>query len=222
MASPTYDEIRTRVLARDYGSSGDSTIIGGYINEAYEDVCNRHRWPWLATSATVTLTAGVATFDLSTLNPDLLFHGRLRTNQSGGISPVEIVFDHDDADSPWRNYQNTTSRGRPTHVARTGERTLEFSPVPDAAYTYTYYYWREPTLLVNNSDEPLMPPSDREVLVYGALKRLAERERDWTAVGYYEQQFESRIEHMRARANSLTKAGSSKVPMPGHYYGEFD
>lgn len=221
MASPTFDEMRTRVLARDYGSTADSTAIGGYINEAYEDVCREARWPWLVTSATITLTPSTATFDLSTLATDLQFHGWLRSNSASVRTPVEINFGPNETRWDWFGSATATT-GVPQVYARTGERTLIFGPTPDAAYAYTYWYYREPTLLVNNSDEPLMPPADREVLVYGALKRIAERDRDWNAVGYYEQQYVTRLEQMRQRMNAQRRSTTDKVPMPGHYYGEFD
>ncbi len=219
MASPTLTELQNRVLARDYGSTDTATVTSA-INEAYETVMSSARWPFARTSTTVSTVAGTATVSLSALT--MQDYGRLRANTVGIDTPRYIEFDTPDYDLWTRGAINTTQSGVPQWYTIRDFSTLEFWPVPNAVYSYTLYYWRYPTLLSSGTDEPLIPPSERNVLVYGALSRLAERDRDFGGAAYYDSLFQRDLSSMRGKyIHTRGAEGSTRAAMPSHYGGEY-
>ncbi len=220
MASPTFVELQQRVQARDYGSA-DLATIRVAINEAYETVMSSARWPFARTSTTVSTTAGSATVSLSSITNFQDF-GRLRSNTVGVPTPQYVEFDTPQYDLFTREAPNLTATGVPTWYTFRNFNTIELYPTPNAVYTYAVWYWTTPTLLVNDSDEPVIPASERNVLVYGALAKLAERDRDFSGAAYHDALFQRELSGMKGKyVHTRGAMGSTRVVMPDHYGGEY-
>jgi hypothetical protein len=107
------------------------------INDSYIELTTRYRHPELNSSVTGTTVAGTATIALSTATRYWYTIGfRDETNDT---SLVRRTW-------PWIIAQDRDSQGPPQYYVRYGSN-LVLHPVPDGAYSYTWYYQVRPALL---------------------------------------------------------------------------
>jgi hypothetical protein len=66
--------------------------------------------------------------------------------------------------------------GEPYAITVLPNQTLRFFNTPDAVYGMSIEYWRSPTVLVNNTDQPSIPLQYRDIIVYKALEFYAKFE----------------------------------------------
>jgi hypothetical protein len=217
--SLTFVQLQDRVLNYGYGEV-DRTRVKSWINQAYDDVISRRRWSWLEATETVTTVANQQTLTLSGITDPPLYWGRLRPNAVGVREPVYLD-PMRYTDGVTRRATGATDKGQPSVYTFFGD-TITFWPIPDAAYGYTLYYWKGTTELVNDADVPLVPAQWRHVLVMGALRYAAERDRNDASLMRRTAEYEKNIanmlgsEYMRQAETGLT------AEMPNNYYGEFD
>lgn len=213
----TFVNVQDRALSFNYGTT-DRVRMKDFINMAYRDIVSRHRWPWLEASTGVTATAGAVTS--ASVPADLQFAGRMRPATSA--TSVEPGF------IPWNEYSAQFHRiapasmtsGVPTGWSLFGN-TFYWNMIPSATYSYTFYYWKQPVDLSGDSDVPLIPEKDRDLLVMGALKFASLRDNDMQRYGVFEGQFEGMLAKSW-RSTRLAQAESPrKVPMPASYGGAF-
>lgn len=216
MASPNFLELQNRVIARNYGEV-DRTNIKTFLNEANEEVQSRRWWSWAMSTAAVTTTAGNPNSSLPINN--ILF-GRISPNQDGIDEPIFVDQWAYSLDSPTRLY--LTGQGAPVYFTLE-PNIIHWRPTPDATYSYTLYYWLNPVTLTNDSDEPLIPARLRDVLVWGAMMKLSERDRDYAAVQFWSTRFEDALAKMKSLDTTMAQRHTpTKVPMPPSYMGRFD
>lgn len=219
MAAGDFKDLQDAVIARDY-AEGDRTSIKAYINEVWRDVQRSFRWSWSETTAALTTTAGTEALALPT---DLLFLGRLRPANltTPQIIEIEHYPPYDYGSINRFNDTAAASRGAPEKYSRVANNLL-LIPVPDkSTYSWTLYYWKSFADLSADADTPAMPLADRVVLVYGALSKLAERDRNLGMAQYWHNLFEGELTAMSVRQEQQTKR-VRQAHMPGHYYGRFD
>lgn len=217
MAYPEFLDLQTAVYAQDYGT-GENTDIELWLNMAYFDVCNRHRWPWLFDTITVTTVASTRTVAMGATVAEVL---QINPKTSDEVA-LEWVDPNDlDENTPFREYDVT--EGVPTKFT-IRENLWYFDPIPDKVYTYDASIMLLPTAMSLDTDEPLMPTGERFVLVDGALKYASIRDRDANRTGYHSAEFERQIEEMWTNVTMGNAATQqiSRVPMPGHYHGLYD
>ena len=213
----TFTDIVTEALARDYGANTDTTNMGLFVNDANAEVHAAFRWSWAETFSTLTSVAGTETL---TVPADLLYVGRIRPNDA--VSPELIYLDPGliNEDSPLAEFNPTAAgqRNVPRYITRWGSN-FYLDPTPDAVYTWRLYYWKAPTTL-SGVQTPDMPVADREVLVYGALVRAAERDRQWDAAQFWKQRFDEKLEQMKQKDQALVQS-ARYVSMPRSYGRRF-
>ncbi len=74
-----------------------------------------------------------------------------------------------------RDFQALIS-GDPFEFTILPDGTLRFFDTPSTIQIVRAPYWKQPTSLINNADEPLIPKRYRKVVVYRAMKLYAEYE----------------------------------------------
>lgn len=219
MASPTFLEMQDDVLSRDYGSTADRTNVKRWINDALRDVTGRWRWSWAEFVQTVSSTAGVETITLPTT---LTFLGRLvpANASTPKLTWLDLANLEDGDVGPLNSFNPTTTRGAPKYVSKWAN-TLYLRPTPDAVYTWTLFGWQTSVALTADADTPAMPPEDRDVLVYGALVRAAERDRNPQMAQYWQTAFDTKLMNMRQK-DTNDRMATRRVPMPGTYRRKYD
>lgn len=166
--------LRTALQARGY-----ETDTAAAQTEALNSVARRiygdRRWDFLEVTDDVALTVGDETPDLSSIT-DIHSIDAVRIEFGSDRWSLEFI----DADTIRERLHEDRDNGAPEFWSRHG-RQLYIYPRPDKAYTLTLDYIKEPAPLVNDGDEPAIPDTYHDVLVVGAARDIAYRERDWSA-----------------------------------------
>lgn len=217
----TYQNLQDQVISYGWGEV-DRDRIKQFINDAYRQIASERRWSWTEATQNIATTAGTGTNSLGALTTNYpAFWGRLMPTAAGQKEPKFLDMFAFDQNGYNRNFQGTT-QGMPTHYTIHND-TITWYPIPDAIYTYALKYWRHAVNLSANGDYPLILPGDREVLVYGALYRLAMRQGDAQRAALYKNEYEAQLENMRRKDFALKQNETElKVPMPPGYHGWFD
>lgn len=211
----TFLNIQDQIIEYGYGS-GDRDRIKNYINRCYRDVASRFRWTWTEDSIAVSTVAGDAT---TTLSASIDQWGRLRPNEAGLVVPQFV---------DWHSFNNDfivvaeadLDEGMPLYYSLWDSKIF-WNPIPDDIYAYTAECWIVPTDLSANADEPLIPATDRDVLVVGGCMHAALRDKDWSAYQIWQSQYEGMIAKMKRKATMRQTETPRKVAMPEEYGGMF-
>lgn len=233
MAAGDFKDMQDAVLDRDYAET-DRTAVKRFLNEAYRDVMGEYRWRWTENTSTINTVAGTRNYTLPT---NTLFVNRIVDTWQPGIlgvdragNPQEVdtypVYDRYGAvNQPFAT--NAASRGIPTQWYRMSNLVV-LMPTPDkSTYQYDVYLHQTNADMVNDTDVPgtsatnPMPIPDRDCLVYGALARMAERDRNFTLQQMMLERYKSELSNAIKRQEASTKR-VRKAHMPAHYLGRFD
>lgn len=189
MAFPaTFQSIQNDVIARlNLDATNDLASVKDYINVAYADVCATTEA--LETSGTKTLTAGTASYDVTTFVTGAIHRIKALTYTSGGVTYPPLVAVSLDELLRLRVGTGGTAvaTGPAIRYAMVGAKTIELWPTPGAADTLTIYYSYLPTALSANSDTPdagLPEPYASQCLTFGALKLAADLTGDPAGADY--------------------------------------
>jgi hypothetical protein len=86
--------------------------------------------------------------------------------------PIDVVYFDDKMNyKKLPNAEDYTSR--PIRMVIKANNTLRMIGTPDDAYSIEIGYYKKPTTLVNNTDEPLIPDMFQEIIVFDALSQYA-------------------------------------------------
>jgi hypothetical protein len=89
--------------------------------------------------------------------------------------------------------------GEPYAITVLPNQTLRLFSTPDAVYGMSIEYWRSPTVLTNNSDEPSIPLQFRDIIVYKALEFYAKYESADEILLQARDDFNMRMKQLEAR-----------------------
>jgi len=140
------------------------------VNDSQSDISNCRRWGFLRTTSTLTTAASTRTVALPT-NFSKFYSGRgnIRNTTSGSSGDkIELMTFADWSNSQW---EDGSSEGEPTYCY-VQNSNLYLSPIPDAAYTFTIIYYKEPTSIANTSSTITIPSKYSELLKKNVWRRL--------------------------------------------------
>ena len=151
-------------------SKSDATTrnrIKNWINMGYHDFVLRELWPFRETTGTLNTVAGTQEYDLST-NFSTLDEQNIVSVAIQGASARKLIYwpynqlriDHPDFDSEGQSL--------PERYYIKGNQ-IGFWPQPNEVYTIAIDYFKVPTELDADADEPIIPVGYREALVQYAL-----------------------------------------------------
>lgn len=218
-------DLQTAIQSYGYGPDTAAQQIV-FINAAYREVHSKNRWPFLeAYDTTLSTTAGEGVYSLSTLgvaagtpwrNLDAV---RLEIANEAGSGIDLNYMQPQEMRSQETNYNFQTSPPRYWTVI---DQNLHLWPIPDAVYQIDIDYIIEPPDLANPTDIPLLPVPYHDVIVFGALKQIAMRERDLWSIGNYGNEFEQRLQRFEEEYFLRQRQTSSQVVQNPHKYGRFE
>jgi len=161
-------------------------VVKQVVNLVYQEIIARYkqsRYPpqWMVDyDDTLTTTHAQRHTNLSTGDKDVERIISVALRQSSSWYPcVPITIGELEASPDL--YWNTTHEERPTkffhqkdyNVNGSEDNKLLWFPLPDAAYTFRYWFDKRFPELVNADDVPKLPPFTHGMLVYGSLVQLA-------------------------------------------------
>lgn len=154
--------LRQEVGGTGEGPSSVTNQVGEYkqyvdwVNRAYMEIQeDRADWGWLWAQGSESITTGQSLYSLESPTIDV---NRVRIDD-GYIQYVPY--------QSWNYY--TLQEGKPTAFTLNPARELQVNSLPDQDYTLTYDYFKNPTLMANNSDVPLLPQRYHMLIVYKAM-----------------------------------------------------
>ena len=165
--------------------------IDDAINAAISSVEAEARWPWQETVATPTTVADTET---------LTMPSDWRVTRSIHIGDDELY-----QRSPSDLYTwNDNDRGRPQIWTLVGGQ-VRLRPIPDQAYDIVHIYYKQPTVVVDDNDEPDMPTHFTEAIIAKAAELLAIREDDRAAASAHLAEYMGWVQRMRKATRLTTK-----------------
>ncbi len=203
MAWPrTFLNLQAIVIARlNLDATADLSMAKDSINTAYGETCVETEA--LQTSGTKTLTAGTASYDLTSVVAGAIVRIKAVYSTYGGVTSPPLAQLSLDALLRRRVATGGASvaTGTATHYALNGENSLELWPTPASADVLTFWYVYQPTALSADGDVPIIPePYASRCLIPGACWELADLTGDPQA-GQYQQDFEQAKARFRAHLN---------------------
>jgi len=157
-----------------FGMSADNARFAddfiAACNDAQNDAANRRGWGFLLTAATFTTVDGTRTVSLpSDFGRFADEYGVMRiTSPTANLGTVVKVI-------PFNEYYHreydSDEEGTPEWCYVLGD-TAYFSPVPDAAYTLAYLYYKRPTTIVTATGNLTFPERYHELIKKSVWRRL--------------------------------------------------
>lgn len=161
--------IRTDITDRIGPGTGlTSSTLNRWINEGENAFCSSFEFPWLEASATDTTVASTQNYNLPTACRKLL------AVFVGSTEYTYVPF------SLKENVDTTASSNANAYYVFDDDIWL--IPTPSTAgTTITFYYYKTPTALSNDSDTPTVPTRYQEALVFYGLARAHSRDQNASA-----------------------------------------
>ena len=208
-------QIRTAIQALGYGT--DTVAQQNlFINTTYHEVYAGDRWPFLEKQANAYfLTLGNGVFDyVGAGTTDLIEFDSVRL--APGIGCLENIEPQDMRDL--ETSSSATELGQPAKWSQIAGM-LHVWPAPDQAYQLYIDYIYAPPDLVADADTPVIPVEFHDVLVYGAAKMIALRERDIWGSELLDNEFQNKLRKMRQAYLLRQRQTSSRVKKSGGVVG---
>ncbi len=184
------------------------TLVGSFINDALHAVEQESDWPWLETSETLAVLAGVDTYA-----PGAVGGHWLRTRWiEDDVQKVLEWYSREEMGDRWRS----TTVGKPVEFSVYAD-TIYLRPVPDAAYTYRHFYQQSEVDLVSPTDVPLMPATYHQAIIDYASYLCFKASREVERANLTFQEFQDRLAMMKQRAKrSVDQPGKVRI-RPGSW-----
>lgn len=205
LAGSTLVTLRTAVKNAGYDQITPA-IIDEAIRAAIKRILNAGRWPWRETQST-TLTTTVANPSVALATADIVHVHSVRLQVGTAYTDLE--------------YRTLEELRRLRHLNRDtatpsywsqGNGTLEFFPIPDKAYTVVLDYANFPTTLPTaDGDVSPIPSAWDDTTVWGAVSKLAFRQRDVNAKNQADGEFLSQLRDMKGAYNIRQRQSSDQV-----------
>ena len=167
------DGLRTLVRTNTLIESDDvtDTELLVYLNNAYNEIAAAYRWPWLETSANITVVAGTQAYAqpadyLRTIAIVDASEKRKLERISSDLALEEWGGDFDQSDPAAYYFMYGTN--------------INLVPIPSANGTnaYIHYYIKQPTLLSTGTDTPEWTDEFHHILADHASAEVWKREED--------------------------------------------
>jgi len=156
------------------GAEGEALRLANWIKEAWLELqLLRDTWRWRVGEFELPVAAGQSVVDTS---PYQDFYRVLPDNVFGKYDSAASWLPLTHVTFPdWQSLVRArpAQTGSPTYFTERPDLTVELFPIPDAAYSIRGLYVKKAQELVNDFDEPLMPPEYHMAIVYKAMMLYA-------------------------------------------------
>lgn len=191
-----------------------------FFNDSYREVNGKYRWPYLeAQSVELSTVTGTNAYDLPADMGEYRNIDAVRLQQTAVQNYTNLEYrepqtfrdsEHMDRDTDtpmWWSFFN---------------QQLHFYPYPDDVYNVVIDYCVMPPDLAQDTDTPIFPAVYHDILVWGAVRAIAFRQRDWLGRQFAQTEFEQRLQRMeeeylirqRQTATHVKKSGAWNTSLP--------
>lgn len=207
----TLAQLRTALQAKGYGTDS-ATAQTELINSVYRRLAGRRRWKWTeAQNTSIVTVAGTSAYALTGIT-DFLHPDAVRIEVGTEYLPMEYM-DYEEL----RDRQHADrDRGVPEFWT-IGRGQLLLWPTPERVYTVTVDYTKDPPDLSADGDTPIFPATYHDILVWGAIKEISFRQRDWGAHQYATKEFDDRLMEMEREYGIRQRQTSTHVKRSGTF-----
>lgn len=205
----TLATFRTNISAKiglDNSTTGDQSLIDGWVNDAYVDVVRRTNCK--VQSATASLTSGTKDYTLTTLFSSVMKLIEIYVTSSG--SDYKLARTTPDKIVSMR--LSSSANVSPAQYYAVAGDLLMIYPTPAAADTVTAYYVKQPTALSVSSDSPSDVPTEyHKLLEWYALAEAGDYDDDQSSAQgeRYRQRYEFELVRMK---RDLALRGDNRLP----------
>lgn len=213
--SYTLADLQASIQARGVGPDTASvqTIL---INSVGRKVTLMRRWRWREATANLTTVVGNPSVALAPLGTNMQDIDAVRLSVSAQDNDDLVYMDPGKLRN---NLQIDQTNDRPRFWTRYAGGLLVY-PRPDIVYTLPTDYLTKWVDLVNPTDVPVLPEEYRDLLVYGPLMDMAERERDIWQKYIWQDAYNDALSTMQEADGREPRQTSSRVERSGFFYDE--
>lgn len=164
--------------ASTVGATGVDAVLASMVRTAYIDIQSlRDEFDFLSKKMTFNTIASVdeytaddifatSTLDLAKYDKDSFY-----LTDSSGVKRKLTYLDREVLE---QRYLNNSDEQLPTYFTIDhADNTLILKPISDRAYTVNFRYWREPEILSEDSQVPILPVQFHQLIVYKAVEKMA-------------------------------------------------
>lgn len=202
-------------LRREVGASGsDSTVVSAsgewlrlceWIAQAWEDIQREEpMWEWMRATKTFNTIANQSTYAYDAAPLSMTDFASWRNDSFRIYKDTvedEIFLDH----MPYNWFRDTylygaetTTYSRPTVIAVSPSKALVLALPPDDVYTIVGEYYKTPTVLAADADEPDMPERFHMAIVYKAMIHYGLYESAQEVIARGEREYRQIMEQLRS------------------------
>lgn len=208
----TLAQLQAAIQAKGYGTDTAALQLI-FLNETYRKVHSKERWPFLeAQDSTLVTVVGTPAYTLPMVNWRNLDAVRIQIASIQQYNNLRYKGIQEFRDLEHIDRDNTT----PAYWTFYANQ-LHFYPRPDAIYTVVIDYINEPADLAAPTDVPVLPLPYHDLLVWGAVKSMAMRERDWVGTQIADQEYETLLRRFEEEYLVRQRQTSSHVKKSGHF-----
>lgn len=209
-------QLRTQLQDLGYGTD-TVTQQNDFLNAAYREIHSQMRWPFLETVAmnADTTVAGTPNYTPSITNWRNFDALRIAQPNIQNFTAIEYKSAQDLFDMLWvEGISSQVETATPRYWTMYGNQ-IWFFPCPDDAYSISYFYITEPADMASDSDIPVLPVPYHDVIVSGAICRMAFRQRDWIGLELWTQKYADGLTKMKEEYLVRQRQTSSEVKQSG-------
>ncbi len=209
------DRVAEYLDRTDLGTSSSATIsatkIGQWVNDTRKDIALKHDFNYLYEEATISTSAGTATYALP---QDYMGHltilcGYKKLVRVGAREFDELYYkdkdENKDSDELELTEGTNPSSDFPEYYIDRG-MYIQLFPAPDATYTVTMKYHAQPADFDTAADEDYMSRFHFETIIFGAALRGAMYLDDQTKMAVFREAYKVALTDLvRREADTKTK-----------------
>lgn len=197
IAGRTFLELQEEVLEFQFNAPKYRPLVKRWLNDAQRKVVQQSEARTQQDIATISAIAGDRSYALPEDFGRIIDIFR---PESGHLAPLGV-----------RDFDALpASSGAPTRYLIAGTE-VHFDVTPDGAYEVQMRYWRLPADMVEDADEPEIPPQYHDLLVAYALHRAYAKENDYAASTFWKGEWEAGLLKMRGEVQHDTFDGPKRV-----------
>lgn len=206
-------QLQASIQAKGYGTDTAAAQLD-MLNSAYREVLGKRRWPFLEKQdATIPTVVGTASYSLAGITDFLHVDAvRLEITATKDFPEIDYL-----PPQEFRSLEHTDrDNGTPAYWTFVNQ-VLRIYPAPDKVWTLRIDYAKRPPDLSAGGDIPVLPDAYHDILVWGAVRELTFRERDWNANQRADAYYQTRVVEMMSELGVRQRQSTRQVIQTGLY-----